>query len=170
MMRRRRHHQRGGSSLIEFVLVGIPTICMLISTIELARGMWTYFTMAYATKEGARYAVVHGKGCSLNGNTCTATVATVARQIASAGIGLDAGTVNATFYSANGSVPCNPLNSCYANNTTWPPTADGAAGSDIQISSSYAFKSALCFLWPGAGSVPFSPIYFSAYSRQEMQF
>jgi hypothetical protein len=38
--------------------------------------MWTYHTLAYAVKEGTRYASVHGKGCEAP-NTCTKTVAQI---------------------------------------------------------------------------------------------
>jgi Flp pilus assembly protein TadG len=46
--------ERGGTSLVEFTLVGIPMIFLLISTFEVARGMWEYHTLAYAVKEGTR--------------------------------------------------------------------------------------------------------------------
>src|SRR5215471_18790761 len=60
IMTGRRNRQRGGSSLIEFTLVGIPIIFVLISTFEMSRGMWLYHTLAYAAREGTRYAIVHG--------------------------------------------------------------------------------------------------------------
>ena len=156
--------------MLEFTLVGIPMVFVLISTIELARGMWTYHSMAYAIKEGARYVVVRGKGCTQNGNSCGTTVSAIAHQIAYAGIGLDAGTLNAQLMSASGNVTCNPLNSCYENNTAWPPVNDSAPGADIEISATYGFRSALSMFWPGAGSVPFAPVKFPAYSRQAIQF
>ena len=65
----RRNRTRRGSSILEFVLVGIPIIFVLISLFEISRGMWTYHTMAYAVREGVCYATVHGKGCA-SPNTC----------------------------------------------------------------------------------------------------
>ena len=50
-----------GNATIEFTLVGIPLVFVLISTIEMARGMWIYHTLAYAVKEGTRYAVARGQ-------------------------------------------------------------------------------------------------------------
>jgi Flp pilus assembly protein TadG len=41
----RRKRTRRGSSILEFVLVGIPIIFVLISLFEISRGMWTYHTM-----------------------------------------------------------------------------------------------------------------------------
>ena len=64
-MRGIRNHRRGGSSLIEFTLVGIPLIFVLLSTFEMARGMWLYHTLAYAARQGTRYAIVHGVNCSM---------------------------------------------------------------------------------------------------------
>lgn len=169
-MLRRKQTQKGGSTLLEFTLVGIPIIFTLISTFELARGMWTYATSAYAIKEATRYVVVRGRGCTTGGNSCGVTVGNVANQIARAGIGLDSGTLNVTLTSASGSVTCNPLSSCLSNGTAWPPATDNAPGADIQIAGQYGFRSALSMFWPGAGKVPFATIKLPAYSRQAMQF
>ena len=56
MMMRRAKGNRKGVAMIEFTFVGIPMIFVLVSSFEMARGMWIYHTMAYAVKEGARYA------------------------------------------------------------------------------------------------------------------
>ena len=58
---RARGRRRLGNATIEFTLVEIPLLCVLISTFEMARGMWLYHTLAYAVKEGARYAAVRGQ-------------------------------------------------------------------------------------------------------------
>ena len=55
--------------MLEFVLVGIPLIFVILSIFEIARGMWTYQTLAFAVREGTRYAIMHGKGCA-SPNTC----------------------------------------------------------------------------------------------------
>src|SRR6266705_3011910 len=95
----RRKRTRRGSSILEFVLVGIPIIFVLISLFEISRGMWTYHTMAYAVREGVRYATVHGKGCA-SPNTCQVTIGNITSQIKAAGIGLDPGAVTLTFTPA----------------------------------------------------------------------
>jgi hypothetical protein len=66
--------------MLEFVLIGIPVIFVLISIFEIARGMWTYHTMAYAVREGVRYASVHGKGCA-SPNTCQVTIGQITSVI-----------------------------------------------------------------------------------------
>ena len=63
-MRRKRSGEHGGSTFLEFVLVGVPVIFVMFSTFEMARGMWSYHSLAYAVREGTRYAIVHGASCS----------------------------------------------------------------------------------------------------------
>ena len=75
-MSNRRRRQRGGSTVIEFTLVGIPMIFVFISTFEMARGMWIYHSLAYAVKEATRYASVHGASCTTSPNTCGVTIGT----------------------------------------------------------------------------------------------
>jgi len=92
--------------MLEFTLIGIPMIFLVIGTIEMARGMWIYHTLAHAVKEGARYAVVHGQGCAIPPNDCRVNISQISRVIRSAGTGLPANTVTLTFTpatNANGS-------------------------------------------------------------------
>ena len=56
--------KRRGNSMIEFTLVGIPLMFVLISIVELSRGMWIYHTLAHAVKEGTRYTAVRGQNSS----------------------------------------------------------------------------------------------------------
>jgi hypothetical protein len=162
--------RRRGSSLLEFTFVSIPLIFALISIAEVSRAAWTYHTMAYAVNEGARYVIVHGKGCTTGGNTCGATVSSVTLQIARAATGLDPSGFNVTLYSANGSVSCTPLEYCVTNMSAWPPSGDNGPGTDIRIAGSYAFTSSLAMFWPGSSGVTFANFNFPAYSRQSIQY
>jgi hypothetical protein len=159
-----------GSAMLEFTLVGVPLIFILICTFELARAMWNYHTVAYAINEATRYAAVRGKGCTYTGNSCSVTVGTVARQIASFGIGLDSGTFNVTLTSGAGDVPCQPLSSCFNNATVWPPKGAADAGMDITIRGSYPFQSALTMFWPGKGALSVGALALPSTSRQVVQF
>jgi Flp pilus assembly protein TadG len=87
---RRRSREFGGSTLIEFTMVGIPMIFVLISTFEIARGMWLYQNVGFAVKAGSRYASVHGAGCdpTSSPNNCQVTIQNIAAVIQSAGPGL----------------------------------------------------------------------------------
>src|SRR3954452_2851315 len=60
----RRRTRQSGSAMVEFALIGIPVMFTLLITFELARAMWAYHTVAYAVKEGVRFAVVHGNDCA----------------------------------------------------------------------------------------------------------
>lgn len=155
--------------MLEFVLVGIPMVFMLISISEMARGMWLYQTLAFATNETMRYAAVHGKDCG-GSNTCSITVETLAQMAAQYAIGLSPSSLNVTFTSASGSVVCNPLSSCYNITSLWPPSTDNALGSNISMSSSYQFHSALSMFWPGAAKVSFGVFNLGAYSGQRILF
>ena len=54
-----------GQSLVEFALM-LPIILLVITGVfDVARAVWQENTLAYAAREGTRYAIVHGSGyCS----------------------------------------------------------------------------------------------------------
>ena len=56
---RRRVRQRG-VTMIEFALVFLVFIVLLVGLMEIGRAVWTYTTIAHATRRGARYATMHG--------------------------------------------------------------------------------------------------------------
>lgn len=54
----------GGQSLIEFALV-LPLFLLIITGLfDVARAVWQENTLAYAAREGTRYAIVHGSASS----------------------------------------------------------------------------------------------------------
>src|SRR5262249_12388823 len=141
-----------GSAIIEFTLAGIPVIFLIYATIQLSIMMWNYHTLAYAVNEGAHYAAVRGQGCSQNGNSCGTTVGGLARQIAAAAPGIPADQVSVTLTTASGSDQlCAPLNSCYSNNSLWPPSSnnDNVPGKNITIYARYQYRSVLAMFWVG---------------------
>ena len=54
----------GGQALVETSLALIVFFIMVLGTIDVGRAVWNYNTLAQATREGTRYAVVHGAGSS----------------------------------------------------------------------------------------------------------
>lgn len=53
-----------GQSLIEFALI-LPILLLLVTgLIDAARAIWEENTLAYAAREGTRYAIVHGSAGS----------------------------------------------------------------------------------------------------------
>jgi hypothetical protein len=160
--------------MVEFTMVGIPLIFVLISTFELARGMWLYHTVAYAVKTGTRYAVVHGQNCGIGSNSCNVSISQIASVIQSAGFGLPADTFTLTFTPATtGSTTCT-LNDCISKQTAgiWPPAADNAVGKKVKISGKFPFQSVIIMFWPGAANplAPAGTIYLSADSRESIQY
>lgn len=159
--------------MLEFTLVGIPSLFLLISIFEISRGMWTYHTLTRAVNVGARYASLHGQGCSSNGYSCGITVGDVAGKIAAAAPGLPASLLTVTLTSAvSGTVTCSPLSNCLTDTTSWPPATgrENAPGKEIVIAGQYTFRSALSMVVPGSSPVSFSTVNLAAQSRQVIQF
>jgi Flp pilus assembly protein TadG len=170
-MNSRKRRQRG-SAMIEFTLVGIPMIFVLISVFEISRAMWNYHTLAYAIREGMRYAIVHGSGCSADPmNSCGVTIGQVAQRISDAGIGLEPSELNLTFTSSGHAIPCT-LNTCLGSTTVWPEAPNNTAGNAVAIGGSLPFQSALALLWPGArgSGMNFPTFYLTAGSADIIQF
>jgi Flp pilus assembly protein TadG len=172
-MKLMRDRQRG-STLVEFTLVGIPLLFVFISVFEMSRGMWIYHTLAYAVKEGTRYAAVHGANCGNSPNSCTIAVRDVVGKIRDSGVGLPPGALNVTLTTQSGAqVVCSPISaSCLANASQWPPSSNGdnQVGKQITITATCPFRSALALFWPGAGKVSFGAYTFPASSTELMEF
>jgi len=170
-MKRKRSGEHGGSTFLEFVLVGVPVIFIMFSTFEMARGMWSYHSLAYAVREGTRYAIVHGSDCTSSPNSCTVTVANIATVIKNAGVGLDGSQLSLTFTPNTGSAITCTMSTCLTNNTQWPPSGANSIGMTVQISANYPFRSGIAFFFPGnsaTGSMP--AMNFPAMSKDLIQF
>ena len=160
-----------GSATIEMTLVGIPLIFVLISTFEIARGMWIYHTLAYALREGTRYAIVHGADCSTPPNNCAIRVQDIARVIQNAAVGLyDADNFHIEMKSLNDDVS-GTLTSALASPSQFPSSGGGAIGAPITFSATYPFQSAIAMFWPGArAGGNFMAVTFPASSQETIQF
>ena len=57
-----RKNKRGerGQALVEFSLIRIVFFRLVFGMVDAGRAVWNYNTLAHATREGARYAIVHG--------------------------------------------------------------------------------------------------------------
>lgn len=174
MVNSRKSRRTRGNSLLEFALVGIPLICILITTFELSRGMWNYHTLAYAVKSGVRYAIVHGQNCSKAPNACTVTISDIATKIRYAGVGLPPELVTLRFTAANGAATTCILRDCIATYTSsaWPPPATNAPGQDIRVSGKFEFHSVMLMFWPGTTGASGRPrtYYLTADSRESIQY
>lgn len=160
-----------GNAMLEFTLAGIPLIFVLISTVEMSRGMWIYHTLAHAVKEGTRYAIVHGATCSVQPNACAVPLSNVAARVRNAAPGLEPARMSVRFIDGAGTPVACRLDQCLGNAAVWPPAGANAPGMDVEIEASYPFSSAIMLLWPGAGSVSLYPTYnLPARSRERIQF
>ncbi|MBZ5607663.1 MAG: pilus assembly protein [Acidobacteriia bacterium] len=164
-------HRWRGSATLEMTLVGIPLIFVLISTFEMARGMWIYHTLAYATRAGTRFAVVHGQNCSVAGNNCAVTRATIAGVIQSAGLGLDPGLLKVQMKSLSEDTGLVTLASLLNDSATFPTGAGAVQQAPITVYAQYPFQSAISMFWPGArGGIQFGSFALPASSQERVQF
>ncbi|HYL37389.1 MAG TPA: TadE family protein [Bryobacteraceae bacterium] len=171
-----RKKSRYGNATLEFTLIGIPLMFVLISTFEMARGMWLYHTMAYAVKEGARYTITRGQNSpAANQLPMSAICGYVVKQ----GPGLIAHNLTLTFTSFGGASGPYLADACPG--TKWPPGGvdgsgnpilDNQPGQAITITARYPFQSTIVLFWPGVkgGGMTFPTVTFPAAASEVMQF
>lgn len=172
--------RRRGQAILEFTFVGIPMMFVLISIFEISRGMWVYHTLAYAVKEGVRYAIVHGENCTKLPNNCPASIATIAQTIQDAGVGLDTGAGKTLLTFKSGGVGNPPTftttdtcflgSTCSAKIAQWPAFGPNQVGQAIEIDIVTPFSSAIALFWPGAQPVRFGTFNLPASSTERIQF
>jgi Flp pilus assembly protein TadG len=96
-LRRYRDQDEGGQAIVEFALM-LPLFLLLVTgIIDLSRAVWEENTLAYAAREGTRYAIVHGSGSTTPSGPCTncndANITAVV-QAAAVGVGNVTATTN----------------------------------------------------------------------------
>jgi Flp pilus assembly protein TadG len=160
-----------GNAIVEMSLIGIPIIFVLISIFEVARGMWIYHTLAYALKEGTRYAIVHGQNCSVAPNSCATTVGAIATRIRNAGVGLDPSLLQVQMKSLTDDTGLQSLSALEGDATVFPTGAGASLQAPITFSAEYPFTSALAMLWPGVKvGAKFGSYTLPASSQERIQF
>jgi hypothetical protein len=156
--------------MLEFVLVGIAMIFMLICLFEISRGLWAYHTLAYAVREGTRYASMHGMDCA-SPNTCTVTIGNIVTYMKNAGGGFDPDNTTLTFTPQTGSATSGTMTNLASSTTQFPPSGAAAQMNTVQISSKYKFKTILAMMWFGRRPINDSgTFYLSASSAELIQF
>jgi Flp pilus assembly protein TadG len=166
----RKGNKRRGTALIEFMLIGIPVIFVSISTVEASIAMWQFHSMMYADETAARYAAMHGKGCTQNGNTCTITVGTVATIVANQAPSLDTSKLNLKLTTSSGSTTCNPISTCLSNSTQFPTNTDNAVGNDVKLVATYPVTNPVALFWPGSNALAGGSFTLGATTRQRIVF
>ena len=183
----RRGKSSRGNALLEFTLVGIPLMFVLISTFEVARGMWQYNTFAHAIREGARFAAVHANSCAALPNGCTTTVQEVAQRIFFHGAGVVPDDVQNLEFIWGESVDapsftCSDLEVCLAGGegaaANWwpgpepgqPALGGGFWGMPVTINAQFRFRTAIRMFWPGSGPVTFGIFQLPASSTEMIHY
>jgi hypothetical protein len=142
--------------MVEFALVAPIFFVLLFGIIEAGRFIFYYETLSYATREGARYAIVNGAnsypiGCPTGppkpGSTaCDTTGADVVTRVRAAAIGVPSAGVTVErcwWYTA-----CD-----FATHGD----GDNARGANVTVSASYTYSSLIPL-------VPLPPISVTAES------
>lgn len=160
-----------GNTTVEFTLAGIPLVFVLISTVEMCRGMMAYNSLGHTVREATRLASRSGENCLLDGNDCATSVSGMAARIQTAASGIPAQDLSVTLNSAAGARSCSPVTACLEDDSLWPPEGANATGAEITVTASYSFRSAITMLWPGGGSADASRTFvLEASSTERIQF
>jgi len=86
----RRRAWRSGATMIEFSLVFLVFLVLVVGLMEVGRAVWTYTTIAHATRRGVRYAAMHGSNNPvLDGSDNDVTDAEIANRVKANVIGMD---------------------------------------------------------------------------------
>lgn len=166
----RRLWRRRGSVMLEFALMGVPTIFLTISVAEASLAMWQYHTLEECATAGARYVITHGSDCA---GSCTITVGDIITKIVTTGVGLDSTKLSVKLVSASTSpagTTYNPASSYLSSTTAFPPSSDAAVGDDITVTVTYTVSNPLLMVWPGGGTISGSNTTLGATSRQRIVF
>src|SRR5687767_1539607 len=160
----KRRTRQSGSAMVEFALIGIPLMFTLLITFELSRAMWAYHTVAYAVKEGVRFAAVHGNDCALVPNNCLVTRAQIAARINNAALGLIRDDLQIAFGAAG---TFGAINSYAADTARFPTAGAGVRFLPVEIRAAYTFHSPLGRLLTAGGPGTY---VFPANSRELVQY
>ena len=121
----------GGASLVEFALSVSLLVTFIFGVMAMCTALYSYHFIAEAAREGARYAMVRGSGCTaysgFTSNCPISTAAPIQTYVRSLALpGINANNLNVTAaYSAYPSGTCTPSAAC--NNP----------GNQVQVTVSY---------------------------------
>jgi Flp pilus assembly protein TadG len=103
-VRTRWRHDERGQGLVEFALA-LPILLLIVTGLmDAARMVWQENTLAYAAREGTRYAIVHGSGS--DDPATPEDPSGVADRVRAAAIGVRDITVTVAWPDTSGGSPC----------------------------------------------------------------
>jgi hypothetical protein len=140
---RRFHADDRAQSLVEFAYVLPIILLMSCGLFDLARAVWQENTLAYAVREGTRYAIVHGSTAGTPLGPCpSCSIAAINDVVQSAAIGVynitvttkypDGSNDRAKRVSVEATSPFVPLPSQYLLNGAFAITLRGGSTLVIQ--------------------------------------
>ncbi len=163
--------RRRGSTLVEFTLLGIPAIFLFTSVMAASVDMWQFFTLTYAVNQTARYTALHGLTCTLYGNTCTVSRATIATFFQSQAMALDPALITMVLNDGSGAITCNPVTSCPSSTSTFPSTGNNTPRSNtVTVQAKYTVRNPIFVFWPGSSGVASGAFIVGATSTQLVLF
>jgi len=142
----RRH--RAGQALAEFALVAPVFFLLLFATIEAGRFILFYQALNSATREGARYAIVHGSNSSCPSGPMPPSESPPLVCYDPTGANVIQRVKDAAFGLLGSSVVVTP---------TWDPFLGNGRDSDVTVAASYAYETLV--------PIPFPEITITAESR-----
>ena len=128
---RKNKRSERGQALVEFSLISIVFFLLVFGMVDVGRAVWNYNTLAQATREGARYAIVHGGDSSDPSGPGSAyytppnTDSMVTQQVEKFGGGLNPSQLTVQ--------------------TVWPEGSN-ISGSQVTVTSQYEFEPIFDFL------------------------
>ena len=131
-----------GQSLVEFALIVPLLLLVVLGLFDVARAVWQENTLAFAAREGSRYAIVHGAAATSPVPYCAScSPSAIVSAVQGAAIGVPNITVTVTYpdgnndrnsrVSVSASAPFVPLPSQYLLNGALTVTLRG--GSELVI-------------------------------------
>ena len=124
--RRGSRRDRGrGAAMVEFALTFTLLLTLIVATIEGALMIWSWVTLAHATREGARFALVHGER-SPRSDTVIET------YVKDRAVGLQRSDLNVSMLWSDAAKEC---------------------GSQVEVDSTYTFHFAITPLLTGGRGV-----------------
>jgi hypothetical protein len=129
MFRPRDNNGDAGNALVEFALAQVIILTVLFGVIDMGRALYAYNWVANAARQGTRFAMVRGAGCTKFPSGCPAHASDIEAYVDSTAIALDVSKVGVTSL-------------CFVTGSaigTAPPCGAGGPAY-IQVTVTYDFK------------------------------
>lgn len=169
----RRARSNSGQAQIEFALCAVFVIFLLISMVDLARGLWINHTLAEAVRDGTRYAMVRGNNyvdkSKPPARLSDAKLSDVRQVVLRSAVGLSPGELNLRFESEGSVINC-PGSTCPSGTLTqnWPPDSYANGGLEIGISATYPYRSLVVIYFPGIKGFMFGAQQLGSVARERI--